>query len=193
MLGKWAGSEINRYKPSKRPWQWMGSRDIFRQYQKTNQPVRYAHCYTFALLLTTMCRALGIPARPVTIYHAGLDTDKNLYVDKYSVDNILIEDYSGDRIWDFHVWTEMFFERPDLLSEGEGSSLYDGWQVFDPMQKDECNDIVGPVPVYAIKEGHTNISNDALAAYAQVNGDISMNEWDKVSQSFVHDSKIKNM
>jgi len=73
----------------------------------------------------------------------------------------------GDSIWNFHVWNEVWLQRPDL-PDG-----YDGWQAIDatPQETSEDRMQCGPAPVKAIKLGQTFINYDAPFIFAEVNAD----------------------
>lgn len=73
-------------------------------------------------------RAIGIPARCITNFASAHDTNANVTVDMY------YDEESGDKmeetsdsVWNFHVWNEGWFERPDL-PEGNYADFADcGW------------------------------------------------------------------
>ncbi|WAR13580.1 TGMH-like protein [Mya arenaria] len=71
LTGNWSGD----YTGGTSPLDWTGSVAIFEQYYETNAPVEYGQCWVFSGILTTACRALGIPARSVTNFASAHDTD----------------------------------------------------------------------------------------------------------------------
>ena len=78
-----------------------------------------------------VCRALGIPSRPVTNFVSARDTNHTMTIDKYF--DVNGEEIKGgpdgdckDSIWNFHSWTEVWMNRPDLPYG------YSGWQAIDP-------------------------------------------------------------
>ena len=68
-------------------------------------------------------RALGIPCRCVTGYVAGRDPDSSLILEKLHKDD---DDAAKMKIWNFHVWNEVWMRRDDLID-----SSYGGWQAVD--------------------------------------------------------------
>ena len=73
-----------------------------------------------------VCRAVGIPARSITNFSSAHDTDASMTIDEhYNVDLIPLERLNRDSVWNFHVWNEGWFQRPDLPPGN------DGWQAFD--------------------------------------------------------------
>ena len=132
MEGKFEGN----FEDGTYPWVWTGTSKIFEQYLRNGcKPVKYGQCWVFAAVATTMCRALGIPARPVTNFVSARDTNHTLSVDKYF--DVFGEEIKGgpdgdcyDSIWNFHTWTETWMARPDLPHG------YGGWQAIDPTPQD---------------------------------------------------------
>ncbi|KAF5298385.1 hypothetical protein FQR65_LT01163 [Abscondita terminalis] len=89
------------------PTEWIGSMEILQKYYKKKKPVKYAQCWVFSGVLTTICRALGIPCRTVTNYKSAHDTQNSLTVDYFMDENgKILEDLNSDSIWNFHVWNE---------------------------------------------------------------------------------------
>ncbi len=105
LFGRWDGM----YSDGVEPTQWVGSEEILGRWLENGQRVRYAQCWVYAAILTTMLRASGIHARPVTNY--GSHHDRGISNDRLSVlrpyDNIVQPDEST---WNFHVWTEAWLE-----------------------------------------------------------------------------------
>ncbi|KAG9508704.1 hypothetical protein GZH46_02794, partial [Fragariocoptes setiger] len=164
----------NAYRGGTNPYNFTGSTTIMQQFYKTHKPVKYGQCWVFAGVATTMCRALGIPARPVTNYRSAHDTNQSLTVD-YLFDE---RDHQvtlprRDSVWNFHTWTECWMTRPDLANGG----VYDGWQVLDatPQEQSDGRYRMGPASVEACKRGEIARHFDTKFLYAEVNADEA--EW----------------
>ncbi|XP_032998488.1 protein-glutamine gamma-glutamyltransferase E-like [Lacerta agilis] len=160
--GKWIGD----YSGGENPTSWNGSVDILRKWKHAGfRPVRYGQCWVYAGVLNTVLRCLGIPARVITNFESAHDTDGNLIVDVYY-------DSSGNHrasesIWNFHVWNEAWFARPDL------GSKYNGWQILDATPQERSTGVYqcGPASLTAIKEGDVDLNYDCPFVYAEVNAD----------------------
>ena len=81
LRGRWDGYYVD----GTPPFEWTGSVPILEEYMKSggNASVKYGQCWVFSGVVTTICRALGIPCRSVTNYVSAHDTDGSLTVDKY--------------------------------------------------------------------------------------------------------------
>lgn len=121
LYGRWSGD----YDDGVEPGVWVGSEEILRRWLQSGQRVRYAQCWVFAGVLTTMLRASGIPARTVTNYNShhdrGLTSNGRAVLRQY--DNIIQTD---EDTWNFHVWSEAWLARPDL---GQGEP--EEWNAVD--------------------------------------------------------------
>ncbi|CAN8024179.1 unnamed protein product [Ixodes persulcatus] len=165
LYGSWKTSFPNGTHPAA----WTGSATILQQYLKTKKPVKYAQCWVFSGVTTTVCRGLGIPARAVTNYYSAHDTHSSLTVDQfYDEKGQDVEKMNTDSIWNFHVWTEVWMARPDL-EPGD----YIGWQVIDATPQEKSDGIfrLGPVSVKAVKRGETLKPYDCPFVFAEVNAD----------------------
>ncbi|XP_053204653.1 hemocyte protein-glutamine gamma-glutamyltransferase-like [Panonychus citri] len=166
LVGNWSGD----YKSGTPPWSWTGSAPILEQYLETNgEPVKFGQCWVFAGVTTTVCRALGIPARTVTNFVSAHDTDDSLTVDKFfDAKGQPITDVNADSIWNFHVWTDVWMTRPDLPAG------YGGWQVIDatPQETSEGLYRTGPASVEAVRRGEIGLHYDAPFVFAEVNADL---------------------
>ena len=71
---------------------------------------------------------------------------------------------SGDSIWNFHVWNEVYMSRPDLpMRNAEGQPLHlGGWQACDATPQEESDGYFqcGPASIAGIRKG-INHSYDA--------------------------------
>ncbi|XP_077297263.1 annulin-like [Arctopsyche grandis] len=166
MVGKWDGI----YTGGTPPYQWMSSMDILQAYYKTKKPIKYGQCYVFAAVQTTICRAIGIPCRAVTVYESARDTGGSLTIDNYvnmSGEAVKFDDMANS-IWSFHVWNEVWMQRPDL------GAKYSGWQVIDASPQEGLNDTnhrCGPASVIAVKRGEVQKCHDNLTVYSEINAE----------------------
>ncbi|CAN8191076.1 unnamed protein product [Coccothraustes coccothraustes] len=168
VLGNWS----DKYEGGKNPTSWTGSVEILQSWKKSGfKPVKYGQCWVFAAVLTTVLRCLGIPTRLVSNFNSAHDVDRNLSIDKYYDSSGRSLNISKDSTWDYHVWNESWFIRPDL------GRAYNGWQVLDATPQEQSRGIFqcGPASVLAIKEGEVNLDYDTLFVYSEVNADC--NRW----------------
>lgn len=55
-----------------------------------------------------VCRALGIPSRPVSGYNAAHDSQGSLTIDIIKDDNgETLDSFTNDSVWNYHVWNEV--------------------------------------------------------------------------------------
>ncbi|KAM9285136.1 protein-glutamine gamma-glutamyltransferase 6-like [Morus bassanus] len=168
LLGKWQGSFHSHENPSR----WDGSVVILQKWRQDNyKPVQYGQCWVFAGVMCTVLRCLGIPTRLVSNFNSAHDVDRNLSIDKYYDSSGKSLNISKDSTWDYHVWNESWFIRPDL-----GTS-YNGWQVLDATPQEQSKGLFqcGPASVIAVKEGDVHLDYDTLFVYTEVNADC--NRW----------------
>lgn len=78
-----------------------------------------------------------------------------------------MDELNSDSIWNFHVWNEVWMQRPDLGRD------YGGWQAVDatPQELSEEMYRAGPTSVFAIKQGEVLRPYDGGFLYAEVNAD----------------------
>lgn len=106
------------------------AQEIFREYRQTGDPVHYGQCWIFAGLFSSSLRALGIPSRTATCDEAGRDrvapfdgaVRLRFHVNGSTRVTSPDEDRS-DSAWNFHVWTEGWFRRPDLSGASDWQAL----------------------------------------------------------------------
>lgn len=166
VTGNWSGN----YDDGTAPWMWTGSSAILEQYVKNGgQSVNFGQCWVFSGVCNTVCRALGIPCRPVTCYASAHDTDESITIDRYfDKDGEELKKYSRDSIWNFHVWNEVWMARKDLPAG------YGGWQAIDATPQETSDGFyqVGPCSVLAVKKGEIGYMYDSPFVFAEVNADI---------------------
>lgn len=178
LVGNWSGD----YDDGTSPTAWINSSDILLQYSRNKgEAVRYGQCWVFSAVVTTVCRAIGLPCKSVTCFDSAHDTDGSTtidYVFTRNADGYLKRDRdrTDDSIWNFHVWNEVWTARKDLKNE------YDGWQVIDATPQEISDDIFccGPAPVAAIKTGNCKILYDLPFVFAEVNSDVI--RWEYVNK-----------
>ncbi|KAL3860580.1 hypothetical protein ACJMK2_010682 [Sinanodonta woodiana] len=146
----------NDYSGGRPPTSWSGSIAILSAYvnsirtENGNEPVpvKYGQCFVFSGLVTTICRAVGIPCRCVTNYYSGRDNDSSQTIDfNYCIheerDIIKIDTSNHDFICVIlHV----------LHSQGYHS----------------C----GPAPLAAVKDGTAHLQFEVDFFFAEVNADV---------------------
>eukprot|EP00092_Neocalanus_flemingeri_P003560 GFUD01003818.1.p1 GENE.GFUD01003818.1~~GFUD01003818.1.p1 ORF type:complete len:762 (+),score=203.77 GFUD01003818.1:286-2286(+) len=171
LVGKWNG----KYEDGTDPYKWSGSVRILEDYMRNGgRSIRYGQCWVFAGIITTICRALGLPCRPVTCYKSAHDTNKSLTIDKYyDQDGEELRGIRGapgisDSIWNFHCWNDVWMARHDL-PEG-----YGGWQVIDATPQEESDNVyqVGPTSVEAVRRGDVGLGYDTAFVFTEVNADV---------------------
>ncbi|XP_041969290.1 annulin-like isoform X2 [Aricia agestis] len=167
LFGNW-GKELSDYSGGSHPLKWVGSLAILQKYYEKKKPVKYAQCWVYAGVLTTVCRALGIPCRPITGYDAAHDSQGSLTIDIIKDENgNTLEEFTRDSVWNYHVWNEVWLDRPDLGSE------YSGWQAIDSTPQETSEDVFrcGPASLRAVRDGELQRPYDTGYVFAQVNAD----------------------
>lgn len=171
LVGRWDGE----YEDGTAPSEWTGSVDILEQFLMTQEPVAYGQCWVFAGVVTTVCRALGIPSRVVSNLVSAHDANSTLTVDKYYSETMEElgydpnnENTNADSIWNYHVWNDVWMARPDLTPG------YGGWQAIDatPQELSSGSYRCGPAPLEAIKQGNIGMNYDVEFMLASVNADL---------------------
>lgn len=164
LVGNWSDD----YSGGTSPVKWAGSQLIFQEFYKTKKSVKYGQCWVFSGVVTTACRALGIPCRPITNFESAHDTHNSLTIDYFFDDEgKVMEELNSDSVWNFHVWNEVWMTREDIGSE------YNGWQVIDatPQEESDGQYRCGPAPLAAIKKGEIKRPYDVPFVFAEVNAD----------------------
>uniref|UniRef100_A0A2A4JKA1 protein-glutamine gamma-glutamyltransferase n=1 Tax=Heliothis virescens TaxID=7102 RepID=A0A2A4JKA1_HELVI len=167
IIGNWA-SELSDYSGGTHPLKWVGSLAILQKYYEKKKPVKYGQCWVYAGVLTTICRALGIPCRPVSGYDAAHDSQGSLTIDIIKDDQgNTLEEFTRDSVWNYHVWNEVWMDRPDLGPE------YGGWQALDSTPQETSEDMFrcGPASLRAVRDGELQRPYDAGYVFAEVNAD----------------------
>eukprot|EP00519_Triparma_laevis_P003883 CAMPEP_0182499912 /NCGR_PEP_ID=MMETSP1321-20130603/8017_1 /TAXON_ID=91990 /ORGANISM="Bolidomonas sp., Strain RCC1657" /LENGTH=1576 /DNA_ID=CAMNT_0024704163 /DNA_START=169 /DNA_END=4896 /DNA_ORIENTATION=- len=139
----YGGYTCSANKPCTTPDDWRDSTSLFATHRSIGRKVQYCQCFVYAAITTSIGRSLGIPTRPVTTFQSAHDTDKNRAIEKfYTIDPANGEFVpldgapTGDSVWSFHVWNEMYFDRPEFdfaacKSMGQRKGCADGWQAVD--------------------------------------------------------------
>ena len=165
LVGDWTG----RYHEGIAPSTWSESPAVFRKYvQSGYRPVKFAQCWVFAGLTTTVLRALGIPARTMSNFMSAHDTDASLTVDKFYSNGREVTGVNADSIWNFHCWSDAWMERADLPPG------YGGWQAIDatPQEKSANRYQLGPASLEAVKRGKVRLAYDVGFVFSEVNANL---------------------
>lgn len=164
LFGRWTETYPKNCTP---PTAWTGSVAILEKFWKKKYFVKYGQCWVFSGLVTTLLRALGLPTRSVTNFESAHDNDGSMTIDFHFDEEGNPLDDLNDSVWNFHVWNESWFKRPDL-PDG-----HDGWQAHDatPQETSEGVFRCGPASVNAVKKGEVYLPYDTGFIFAEVNGD----------------------
>ncbi|XP_012257376.2 hemocyte protein-glutamine gamma-glutamyltransferase-like [Athalia rosae] len=168
LAGRWDGEYSDGTSPSA----WTGSVPILEEFLKTGDSVQWGQCWVFAGVLTTVCRALGLPSRVVSNIVSAHDTNVSLSIDRYynsKFESLNDPNSRGeDSIWNFHVWNEVWMARRDLPHG------YGGWQAVDATPQETSDGMFqcGPTSVEAIKQGAVGYNYDVPFMLATVNADV---------------------
>jgi len=119
---------------------WKDSTQLFEKFK--NAPVKYARCWVYANMMTSLFRCAGLPARSVSCLQAAHERfPTNGFVDIFEIKQganwVVDATKTVDRAWGFHAWNEAWMKRPDRVD-------CDGWQAVDATYG------TGPAPVKAI-------------------------------------------
>ena len=131
LTGNWNGN----YEGGVSPVTWNGSVKIIHQYAETKTPVKFGQCWVFSGLMTTLLRTLGIPSRSVTNFQSAHDHDKTMTIDDFVDENNKTLKKSGDSVWNFHVWNEVW-----LKGTSHWPVEYAGWAAVDATPQEESNE-----------------------------------------------------
>uniref|UniRef100_A0A182WGY9 Transglutaminase-like domain-containing protein n=1 Tax=Anopheles minimus TaxID=112268 RepID=A0A182WGY9_9DIPT len=113
VVGKWNQD----YDDGTAPSAWTGSVKILQEYFETQSPVRYGQCWVFAGVLTTLCRALGIPCRIITNFLSAHDTEASLTVDIYM-------DEEGNGVdYEYFSQEDYSLRKPDVQLQISGAPV----------------------------------------------------------------------
>jgi hypothetical protein len=168
------------------------SKTILQSYLDGNPPTRWAECWIYASVLTTICRSLGLPCRQISAYEvarqycAKLKDGNDQCVKGMgnftgTVGATLSDDglptYSNDiYMWSFHQWNNVWMRRPDL--SGTNYSAAD-WQFVDGTPQELSFGVFqfGPAPLRAIREKNMDVPKyDVKFAITEVNYDLLINK-----------------
>ncbi|XP_031574152.1 protein-glutamine gamma-glutamyltransferase K-like [Actinia tenebrosa] len=163
LIGNWSGY----YADGTSPRAWAGSVAILKEFSKKKNPVKYGQCWVFSGLVTTLLRAIGIPTRSVTNFESAHDTDQSMTIDFHFDEEDNPIHTMNESVWNFHVWNESYFTRPDIPPG------YDGWQAHDATPQEVSDGVYqcGPCPLKAIQSGEVYLPYDTGFVFAEVNGD----------------------
>ncbi|XP_052245794.1 hemocyte protein-glutamine gamma-glutamyltransferase-like [Dreissena polymorpha] len=181
LKGTWS---TNEFTDGRSPTTWSGSVAILKQYLDNvisangddPEPVRYGHCFVYAGLVTTICRAVGIPCRCVTNYNSGRGTDGRLAIDFYyevKADGSIgeLETDEQELVWSFHVWNDVWMKRIDVAKPCNEPD----WQAIDAtpsVTNGNVPQVSGPAPLHAVKNYLPEVKHDVDQLFAEVNSEV---------------------
>nr|CAD7394475.1 unnamed protein product [Timema cristinae] len=129
---------------------------------------------TSIVSLNPVCRAMGIPCRPVTVYQCGHDMADNFVLNlhkRFNETGDIRSRYEGGSCWVYHTWNDVWMERRDLRF-GLG-----GWQAIDATRRSLTNDILsresGPASVEAIKTNQKVHQYDTMFFISVLTGKVA--------------------
>ncbi|XP_044729882.1 hemocyte protein-glutamine gamma-glutamyltransferase-like [Chrysoperla carnea] len=170
LVGRWDGD----YEDGTAPAAWTGSIAIMEEFLENEEPVKYGQCWVFAGVVTSICRALGIPSRVVSNLVSAHDANSTLTIDRYydknneALSSDPLNEEGKDSIWNYHVWNDVWMARCDLPIG------YGGWQAIDATPQETSDGVFqcGPASLEAIKQGYLGYNYDVGFMLASVNADL---------------------
>ncbi|KAF0990143.1 hypothetical protein HZS_7251, partial [Henneguya salminicola] len=157
IIGNW--KEVTEGTPSTA---WTDAIDIYKEYLTSARPVKWGQCFVFSMLLTSMCRNVGIVSKSVSGFAIGHDNDKDGYITRYidaETSNLLpTSEYS----WNFHAWNNVLLNRQNSI-----------WQHLDGTPQERSQGIFqcGPYPVELLRQHiyKSAVPYDGAPVYYSIN------------------------
>lgn len=166
LIGEWRTSKLVNPPPGViLPDRWSNSADIFRKFLDSGA-VSWGQCWVFGGTLTSACRTLGIPARPVTNYLSAHDVPpynhqmQQKWIQQFDAMGNPAGWKLAPSIWNFHVWTEAWLG-------GE-------WNVVDATPQEQSDGLyqLGPAPVAAVKSRSDSTLYNVAFVVSEVDADV---------------------
>jgi len=157
LVGKW-------HKPwpdGVMPTDWDGSGEIIHKYFFSGRkPVKYSECWIYAMILCTVGRALGVPARITT--GTSISVPTNSGIARMEVMEVLsLHDLDreaprlesnhakSDQVWGWHVWTEFWMQAP---AKNTQVLQHPEWQIADATPQFPGKQGLGPASRSEVKD-----------------------------------------
>jgi hypothetical protein len=118
--GMWGGDFFSGRHPS----EWTGTTEIMEDYERTGKPVKYAQCWVFSELLTSMLRFLNIPSRSVYVKNAHIDVGLDGGVDfvdserTYKGESLSIDEFDSTSQFEWSGEEQVDGYVHELMSKG---------------------------------------------------------------------------
>ncbi|KAF1742687.1 hypothetical protein MXB_3703 [Myxobolus squamalis] len=164
------------------PTAWTNAVDIYSEYLENGTPVKWGQCFIFSMLVTSMCRNMGIISKSVSGFDIAHDENKDGTITIYLEESTMKNLSASETLWyfnniyhrNFHAWNNVLIKRNDLnIYNSNSDKIPISWQHLDgtPQERSEGIYQCGPYKVELLGRDIYNrsIPYDGESVYYSIN------------------------
>ncbi|KAF0991450.1 hypothetical protein HZS_4445, partial [Henneguya salminicola] len=153
---------------------WTNALDIYKEYLTSACPVKWGQCFVFSMLLTSMCRNVGIVSKSVSGFLIGHDNEKDGYITMHIDEETSDLLPRSETLWNFHAWNNVLLNRQNISTEFSSADLIKiTWQHLDGTPQERSQGIYqcGPYPVELLRRHihKSTVPYDGTPVYHSIN------------------------